>query len=63
MTNDKNKTCLYCERNDAETPLVVLEYQGYIAAHLSAASAPADPRSRQTCRETSGAEGLSPADK
>jgi hypothetical protein len=63
MISDKNKTCLYCEKDDAETPLVVLEYRG-TSLRICPQHLPLlihDPA--KLIGKLPGAEGLSPADK
>jgi hypothetical protein len=63
MTENKAKTCVYCEQDDAETPLVVLEYRGsslrICPQHLPLLIH--DPA--KLVGKLPGAEGLTGADK
>jgi hypothetical protein len=63
MTNEEKRTCLYCDRDDTETPLVVLEFRGaplrICPQHLPMLIH--DPA--KLIGKLPGAEGLSPADK
>jgi len=63
MTENANKTCLYCDKGDTETPLVVLEYRG-MPLRICPQHLPVlihDPA--KLIGKLPGAEGLSPADK
>ncbi|UCH83745.1 MAG: hypothetical protein JSW50_15060 [Candidatus Latescibacterota bacterium] len=63
MTENAEKTCLYCGRGDTDTPLVVLEYRG-TSLRICPQHLPLlihDPA--KLIGKLPGAEGLSPADK